>query len=320
MAPRCRVAIALASVLAASALLIEDAPAVDDVDDGDTPDDPETVRNYTNHVLNAPFTTAVPQKWWDVRSEWTNRFFQNVLTGDSSKHDDLMHSCCEMVNKTGLRPHESWGHATKSQINWWVENGCNTMVGATVLSVGAPLCETWKFVQTGYVSERVMHFDISKKETGFFTEYQKGCSAEDRQKINATVTMKNPKLHMLMLPECQVTERFTHEGKLNRSLMDGCINKFFGGLSPTCPFCFSRTLALMSATGDAVTHEPCMSMCAGLGQCWGMEKCVRAAGNCTRCFERQFLSAEFCIGGPTRVQLNGPSILTSMMGFWAHLR
>mmetsp|Transcript_36227 Transcript_36227/g.82345 ORF Transcript_36227/g.82345 Transcript_36227/m.82345 type:complete len:333 (-) Transcript_36227:78-1076(-) len=271
----------------------------------------------------------IPPEYLGQRQRWMENYFLNVLTGKVAKTDETLSRCCAMYNATGLRPHEHWGNASKAQISWWTENTCNDRVGASVLAVGAPNCDTWRFMKLGFVANRFEHFDISQKKVGAdygpYMQSQLGCSEEDRAKINASIDREGNVERMKSLPECDFS-KFSHssshneDGREVRKKMTACLQAYFGGLSPSCPVCYTKLFGLMTNLGDYVTHEPCMDQCAHLDQCWGMEKCVRQAGNCTRCFERPFLAHDFCVGGPTRLQVGGPTVLRGVMDFWAHLR
>lgn len=254
---------------------------------------------------------TIPQQYWGIAEQWLSRFVTDVIDGSAARYDELMGRCCEIANTTGLRPHDGFGTASKEQISWWNKTGCNKMVGASVLAVGTPLCDTWKFLKTAFVSDRIPHLELTQKKDG-------GCTAEDRHQIYVSMKYGTPGTWKTN-PICQ-TSRFFSEGKVSVSRLTYCVYEAFGHISNNCSFCYIKPLIKMLDAKDMATHVPCYDMCTGMDKCWGQERCIRMAGNCTRCFERHFLKHKFCTGGPVYQALDGPTVLRKMMGFWTHLR
>mmetsp|Transcript_7830 Transcript_7830/g.24937 ORF Transcript_7830/g.24937 Transcript_7830/m.24937 type:complete len:286 (-) Transcript_7830:49-906(-) len=242
--------------------------------------------------------------------QWTSSFY-GLLDGSLARYDEHMAGCCDLANQTGIRPHEHFGDATAQQINWWKENDCNRMVGAQVLPVGTPLCQQFKFMKKAFVGVRNQEME--------FSESLSSCSVSDRQVIDTVTKNPKPTINLAARPECAPSQLVKPEAKGVQILnFASCLQTMYTGVSTSCSMCYSNLLDGMVRAKDYGSGDKCLDMCTEMEGCWGLEKCVRRAGNCTRCLERVTIKHKACVGGDLHQTIDAPAILRKMMGFWTH--
>jgi len=264
-----------------------------------------------HYVEEAPFDPALAE----VMKHWVT----GLIAVLREKKDTELLECCAKAKEWGVIPWSTYGQATPQQIEWWDKQNCDPIVGAGEpdMLVGLPKCEETRAFYT-ILPKPGAFVDLAEQEG------EVSCTAEDRQKMNATYNKKIGKMTVpaqeyqmwasaadwgaadwWLRPEC-FPHMFKQQSESSREQLASCVKDLLQIDSTDCAKCYSH-FALNAAS-------TCGNECILISTEGSVDGVKVQSRKCMKCVQPLLQKHHRCIGGAIERPLTNEDVLVKLIG------